>query len=187
MKSKSVQSTSTTDGSMLKLGNDLWCDVELIATKVSSQMCRKWKTISEDSVETDCTRLTFPRQSRGNQKIFKLFCLWKSSSTVLLANLPSFHRENLSPKGLKFHFSEVNDCLRRIEQKTCKEKTTLVYVSSITFALTYVYQHFAVKNNEVYLVWPQNSTWAIRKWKSSTQKISSLFMYCWFQFMGIVA
>ena len=93
MKSKSVQSTSTPDGSMLKLGNDLWCDVELIATKVSSQMCRKWKTISEDSVETDCTRLTFPRQSRGNQKIFKLFCLWKSSSTVLLANLPSFHRE----------------------------------------------------------------------------------------------
>ena len=52
-------STATSDGGAQKLGNDVWHDSDSIATKVCSQVGRKWNAMFETHVVTSVDRTSF--------------------------------------------------------------------------------------------------------------------------------
>ena len=77
-------STATSDGGAQKLGNDVRRNSESIATKVCSQICRKWNAMFESHVVTSVDRTSFDFRFED----FLAICLCKQSSTVLLTNHP---------------------------------------------------------------------------------------------------
>ena len=95
---------ATSDGYVQKLGNDLWLDPELMATKVCSQISSKWKTVFESHIETCIAWTIF-------NFLFKDF--WATCYNDLLCLLTN-HNAILKPEicpqfqVLTFHFSEVN-------------------------------------------------------------------------------
>ena len=79
---------ATSDGSAQKLGNYVRRNSELIATKVWSQIGRKWNAMFE--TWKPCS------DQRWQDKLFWAIFLFEHSSTVLLTNHPYIYLEDLS-------------------------------------------------------------------------------------------
>ena len=81
-------STATSDGGAQKLGSDVWHDSESIATKVSSQIGRKWNAMFESHIVTIVDRTSFNFRF---EDFFWAICLCKQSSTVFYSVLLTNH------------------------------------------------------------------------------------------------
>ena len=83
----------SSDGCVLKLGNNLWHEFQLITTTLCNQNYCKWKAVSESSAHT--AAFAGPASS-FDLRTFWAIWLWKSSSAAWRTNHQQLALEDLS-------------------------------------------------------------------------------------------